>query len=92
MKFWDIEPDMELLDDNDENEAYVAARRNEAYVVYFTGKGKVRLNLQEQSGPFRLQWISVANSSWLGSSVVMGGSWIELQSPSERGAVAVLSR
>lgn len=92
VKFWDIEPDMELLDDNDENEAYVAARRNEAYVVYFTGKGKVRLNLQEQSGPFRLQWISVANSSWLGSSVVMGGSWIELQSPSERGAVAVLSR
>ena len=73
VKFWDIEPCMDLLEGREEDEAYVAARPGEQYVLYFTDGGSVRLDLRGHRGPFHLSWVDVQTGDWGADSYLTGG-------------------
>ena len=60
IKFWDITPQMGLVSDRESNEAYLAAKPGESYVLYFTNGGSVGLDLSCATGSFDVTWISVA--------------------------------
>ena len=60
IKFWDITPQMGLLSDRESNEAYLAAKPGESYVLYFTNGGSVGLDLSGAIGSFDVTWISVS--------------------------------
>jgi hypothetical protein len=100
MKFWEIEPHMELLSDRKPNEAYLAARPGEHYAVYFTNGGSVELDLSGAPGTFGLSWISVAmgrtvQTSQLGGSRLMdqtieGGRVVTLSAPYKGGWIAAI--
>ena len=58
--FWEITPHQELLKDRENDEAYLAARPGEQYVLYFTDGGSVGLDLTRHTGRFRITWINIA--------------------------------
>jgi hypothetical protein len=83
---------MDLLDDVEENLAYMAAREGEKYVVYFTKGGKVKLNLANQNHAFSLRWINVDSAEWAKTEEISGGGSIELEAVNEKGSIALLIR
>lgn len=90
IKMWDITPRMDLLADVAQNEAYLAAREGEQYLLYFTGGGAVKLDLRKYPVNFTLRWIRIEDSSWGKTRRVKGGSFLSLQSPHATGSLAVL--
>ncbi len=93
VKFWDVEPSMDLLGDREENEAYLAASPGEQYVLYFTDGGQVSLDLGVASGDLRLRWVDVGTGDWKGDpSVLTGGQAVAVEAPGPGGWVAVLLR
>jgi hypothetical protein len=48
---------MDLLGAREQNEAYLAATPGEAYLIYFTDGGSVRLELEPNR--YQLHWINV---------------------------------
>ncbi len=92
VRFWELNPHMELLTDRESNEAYLAAAPDRAYVVYFTHGGKVGLNLRNVSGKFRLEWIDINRGIWGPKSTVSAGKVLSLQAPGKGHWLAVLTR
>ena len=82
---------MELLQDRQPNEAYLAAKPGEQYAVYFTYGGAVRLNLSQAKGAFTLKWISITEGTWWGKEQpLQGGRVVELTAPFKGGWVAAI--
>jgi hypothetical protein len=93
VKLWDVEPMMELLSDRKENEAYVAAKAGEKYLVYFTDGGSATLNLDGASSDLQLRWVEIASGEWQGEPTrVTGGQHATLAAPGPGGWVAVITR
>ncbi len=93
VKFWDVEPQMELLSDREENEAYAAAKAGEHYLVYFTDGGAVTLDLSGASGDLQLRWVEIATGEWQGEAApISGGESAKLDAPGSGGWVAVITR
>ena len=92
MKMWDITPRMDLLADVAENEAYLAAREGEQYLLYFTGGGAVRLDLRKHPVNFTLRWIRIEDSAWGKTRRVKGGSFLSLQAPHTTGSPVTVGR
>jgi len=90
VRFWDVEPRMELLANRDTDEAYLAARPGVAYVLYFTDGGAVDLDLAAHGGTFRLRWVDVQRGAWGAESDVEGGRRATIAAPGPGGHVAVL--
>ena len=98
VKFWEVEPRMDLLSDRDTNEAYLIARPGEKYVLYFTNGGSVQLDLSDAPGVFDVTWVSVSIGEVVetmqprGQSdpTVDGGRIVEMRAPYKGGWVAVL--
>ncbi|MFO7826062.1 MAG: hypothetical protein R6V72_19155 [Cyclobacterium sp.] len=90
LKFWELSPRMDLLSEKEENEAYCAAKEGEKYLVYFPKGGEVMLDFSTLTGNASLQWLSVTGAEWLSASEVSGGEAIQLRSPVDTGAIAVL--
>jgi hypothetical protein len=91
VKFWDIAPMMDLLDNTGENNAFVSAREGESYVIYFTEPGTVTLDLSEWNKLFSLNWISVDKADWDISGNITGGERVEITSDYPGDAFAVLT-
>ncbi len=92
VKMWDIEPRMDLLQDYKENLAYLAAQEGESYLVYFTGKGKVKLDLRGSDDTFEIRWIDIENVEWERNDQVRGGQLLELESIHNYSNLAVLKK
>lgn len=92
VKMWDIEPRMDLLQDYEENLAYLAAQEGEFYLVYFTGKGKVKLDLSGSDNTFDIRWIDIENVEWERTDQVRGGQLLELESIHNYSSLAVLKK
>ena len=99
IKFWDIEPHMELLSDREPNEAYLAAKPGEQYALYFTHGGSVGLDLSGVNGTFRLKWISITEgilfeeaNVWFPEVTIQGGSVVSITAPFKGGWVAAITR
>ncbi|MCP4208429.1 MAG: hypothetical protein GY767_15445 [Shimia sp.] len=91
VKFWDIEPHMELLGEREPNEAYLAANPGEAYVLYFTDGGSVSLNLGAVEGEIPLSWVDVATGDRRAGKARAGGGVVMIEAPEAGGWVAVLA-
>lgn len=85
VKMWDISPGIELLGDTEDNEAYLAVKEGEAYVIFFTDGGEVSLDLTRTGNRFTLQWIQISNPIWSGPAEIKGGT-VEKISAGDRGA------
>jgi len=59
VKFWDLEPDMEILEDKTDNEAYAARNGDEQYVIYFPLKGSVTVELSFEADLYQFRWIDI---------------------------------
>jgi len=91
VKLWDLEPAMDMLSDNEENLAYVASKGKEAFVIYFTKPGRVKLDLRDTGKNYKISWINIGNAEWGKTDVIKGGGVVELDSSDESGSIAVLN-
>jgi hypothetical protein len=92
VKFWEVMPRMELLIENKQGEAYISAKEGEYYLIYFTNKGSVKLDIEKQKGNFTIKWLSLKNAEWTGQEEIKAGSMIDLKAKSKNGCIAVLYR
>ncbi len=81
---------MELLGEREPNEAYLAAKPGEAYVLYFTDGGSVSLDLGAVKGEIPLSWVDVATGDRGSGEAQSGGGAITIEAPETGGWVAVL--
>lgn len=84
VKFWDVEPRLDLLTDRESDEAYLAADPGRAYILYFTknGAGSVGLKLDGDSNvTYKLRWINVAMGNWGPTASVAGGRTVTITRP-----------
>ena len=92
VKFWDLSPANDLLSDRENNEAYLAARLGQAYVLYFTRGGSVTLDLKEAPGQFAAQWFSLATGKSQDAPTVRGGRSVAIEAPGEGNWILVLMK
>jgi hypothetical protein len=93
IKFWDTRPNLELLSNRESDEAYLSANPGKAYLLYFTDGGNVGLNLQNQSGSYKLEWIEISSGEWKGEPLeIDAGSVVQIDAPSSGGWVATITR
>ena len=92
VSFWDIEPHMELLNNREENEAYLAAEPGAQYVLFFTDGGSVELALTGHAGDFRGRWVDISTGEWGKKDEVQGDAVVTITSPGTGPWLAVMSR
>jgi hypothetical protein len=93
---WTLRTRNDLLRDRAADEAYLAARAGEAYVLYFTDGGSVGLDLRGASGTLDMRWVDIAKGE-LGSKAELRcgtvvtiaaprkGAWVAVARPRKRG-------
>ena len=64
VKLWDVTARQDLLSDRDADEAYLAAKPGEAYVLFFTDGGSVTLTLPVEAAAFQVKWIDIGTGNW----------------------------
>ncbi len=89
---WEVSPAMELLSNRETDEAYLAARPGEKYLLYFTDGGSVTLDLSGYSHTFSMRWINVSTGDWGQSASLEGGSKVNISAPGKSGWVAAIVR
>ncbi|WP_158856493.1 putative collagen-binding domain-containing protein [Lunatibacter salilacus] len=87
---WEIVPRMDLLSENEPNEAYLAAKEGEKYVLYFPHEGEVNLDLKKGTDDFELYWLDVANGEWISKELVSSGGKLTLVPPIDTGSFVVI--
>lgn len=84
VKFWDVEPRMDLLTDRQSDEAYLAAEPGKAYILYFTKNGGGSVGLKLDSYPdakFELCWVNIGTGNWGPTKTIAGGSTVTIARP-----------
>ena len=89
---WTLRARNDLLTDRAEDEAYLAARPGEAYVLYFTDGGSVGLDLRGARGALDLRWVQIAKGQWGPTAALRGEAVIKIAAPGKGGWVAVIRR
>jgi hypothetical protein len=92
IKFWEVEPHMGLLSNREDDEAYIATKLGEQYVLYFTDGGSVGLNLKGCQGKFQLRWIDIRTGNWVDRKAIPGGRVVTVNAPDKGPWVAVIVR
>ena len=91
--FWEIEPRMDLLRDREPNEAYLAAKHGEKYLLYFTYGGSLGLDLSDVPGNYTLRWIGLTEGLiWGKEENIKGGSVVKITAPFKGGWVAAITK
>lgn len=91
VKFWDLKPAMEMLVNNEENLAYIAAKNKETFVIYFTKPGQVQLDLNDNRNNFKIRWINISNAEWGEVDEINREGLLEIKSDAQ-GSVAVITK
>jgi len=84
VKFWDVEPRLDLLTDRQSDDAYLAADPGKAYILYFTKNGGGSVGLKLDSYPdttFELRWVNVGAGNWGPTTIISGGSTVTIERP-----------
>jgi hypothetical protein len=89
---WGMKARLDLLSGREKDEAYLAAKEGERYLLYFTDGGEVGLDLSVVKGEMRLLWVDVSTGEWGGEERVKGGGVVEVKAPGEMGWVGVMVR
>jgi len=91
IKMWQVEPNLGLLTNRSENEAYLAANLGLQYALFFTGKGSVNIDLKTYSYPFALHWINVSTGEWGERDInINGGEAAAISAPASGPWVAAI--
>jgi len=90
VEFWDLEPHMELLADRDANEAYLAAKPGEQYLLFFTDGGSVSIDFGDAERHLKGRWINVSTGEWGGGLECTGRGLVAVSAPSAGPWVAAL--
>lgn len=90
VKIWDLEAMMGNLSNREENEAFLAGKAGETYLIYFPQDGEVKLDLSPYSKQFELSWISVEDANWGKGVKLEGGDKISLTPPVGTGSLALI--
>jgi hypothetical protein len=86
VKFWEVEPRLDLLEDRQPDEAYLAAEPGQSYILYFTRNGEGRVGLKLNDYPnveFDLNWIQVGTGTWGRTTTVSGGATRTINRPDD---------
>jgi hypothetical protein len=81
---WQCKPNLKLLRDRDENEAYLLANPGVAYGILMTGSygdGVVRLNTSNHSGKYILTWINLERGRQLKMETINASDEIRIKTP-----------
>ncbi|MEX2567799.1 MAG: hypothetical protein WD431_17765 [Cyclobacteriaceae bacterium] len=87
VKFWEVTPANGLLSGLESNEAFLAAREGEKYVIYFPGSGKVQIDLK---GEYELNWLDVTKGSWLEEENILNEQNSNISPPLNTGSIGVM--
>lgn len=90
VKLWNLEAGNNLLSNREDNEAYLASKTGEAYVVFFTDGGVVNLDLSAYEKEFEVRWFDVRNGKMISHDEIKGGGTIQLSAPGKLEWVAVV--
>lgn len=90
VKMWEVEPQMELLSEREDNEAYLTASEGDKYVVLFPAGGSVKINLSNYNKEFSGKWISIKTGEWGEQFSITGGGDVEIATPDATGWFAVI--
>jgi hypothetical protein len=85
VRFWEVEPAMNLLSGTELNEAYLAAGAQGEYLLYFPVGGKAEIDLREANGNYSLSWISLAPGNKQVDSSVSANNTLTLETPDSSG-------
>ncbi|UCG47244.1 MAG: hypothetical protein JSU94_17350 [Phycisphaerales bacterium] len=91
VSLWEVEPRMDLLSSRGQDEAYLAAKAGEKYLLFLTDGGSVGLNLKGRQGKLQVRWIDVATGNWGASASVDGGGTATVAAPGKGPWVAVIA-
>lgn len=91
VQLWEIKPNMQLLSDRDDNEAFLSAKEGENYVVLFPKGGSVKIDLSNYQKEFTGKWISIQSGAWGEKFRVKGGADVEIATPDTTGWFVVLT-
>jgi len=84
VKFWYVEPRLDLLTDRQSDEAYLSADPGKKYILYFTknGGGSVGLKLNRYPNTkFELRWVNIGTGKWGSTTTISGGSVVIIKRP-----------
>lgn len=90
VKFWDIVPRMDLLFDNEKNEAYLAADEGIHYLLFFPKDGEVILDLSNYQNSFSVRWIDANTAQWIGETTLNVTQSTTLKPPTDTGCLALI--
>ena len=91
VKLWELEADNSLLTNRGENEAYLASKPGEVYVIFFTDGGDVDLDLSKFQKDFDIKWFDIRKGLLSSQDEVRGGSVVSLTAPEGLEWLAVLT-
>jgi len=78
--FFEAAPHNELLGERQVNEAYCRAIPGKEYLVYFTGAGEVKLDVQSPAGQFIIYRLDILSGRWSDESTPSAGNTLSLHS------------
>lgn len=90
--FFAGQPTLDPLTNRVKDEQYCRAVPGREYMVYFTRKGEVQLELTPYEGTFSLSWLHILESRWVPGGKVIGGSPAELKTPGDGHWIALITR
>ena len=87
---WSVQPASELLSDRKPNEAYLAAKKGSAYVIYFPAGGEVGLDLSDAKGPMMAHWINIQTGELGPQQRLSAGGKISIAPPGKENWAAAI--
>jgi hypothetical protein len=88
VKPWQCTPNLDMLRDREENEAYMLANPGIAYGILMTGSygdGAVKLEIHNHSGTYILSWINLETGQPLEAQIFAVADEIDIKAP-EKGS------
>ncbi len=90
--YWELNPDNSLLSSRQENEAFLASKPGERYVLFFSNGGEVGLNLKDFNQGFSLKWYEIKTGKIHAETQLTGGEIVQIKTPSEGNWIAIIGK
>lgn len=81
--FFNMKPSNHLLGSREANEAFLRAKENEEYILYFPKSGSVNLRLNREQLNYRMKWLNLLTSDWMETEAISAGELLEVETPSD---------